>query len=128
MISVPLAEQSQEVSPKRILIAFDDSGPSRRALAHAADLTQPGDTVTVANVKTVVRGVLSATGEEGEKNADLFVNVWHAWFQDGWEMFDSTFEEELQQQSNEPNPINEVVPLWREYRKYRKTNNPNVFR
>lgn len=41
------------MGPKRILIAFDGSGPSRRALAHAADLTQPGDTVTVANVMPV---------------------------------------------------------------------------
>ena len=35
---------------KRVLVAYDGSAPSRRALAHAAELARPGDSLTVVNV------------------------------------------------------------------------------
>jgi nucleotide-binding universal stress UspA family protein len=35
---------------KPVLVAFDGSTPARRALARAAELALPGDTVTVVNV------------------------------------------------------------------------------
>lgn len=35
---------------KQVLVAYGGSAPSRRALAHAADLTRPGDALTVVNV------------------------------------------------------------------------------
>ena len=35
---------------RQLLVAYDGSPPSRRALVHAADLAQPGDAVTVVNV------------------------------------------------------------------------------
>jgi nucleotide-binding universal stress UspA family protein len=35
---------------RQVLVAYDGSAPSQRALAHAADLGRPGDIFTVANV------------------------------------------------------------------------------
>jgi nucleotide-binding universal stress UspA family protein len=35
---------------KQVLLAYDGSDPARRALAHAADLADPGDVVSVVNV------------------------------------------------------------------------------
>jgi nucleotide-binding universal stress UspA family protein len=35
---------------KRVLVAYDDSAAAKRALAHAAELTGPDDSVSVVNV------------------------------------------------------------------------------
>lgn len=36
--------------PRQLVVAYDGSATARTALAHAADLSRPGDHVTVVNV------------------------------------------------------------------------------
>ena len=55
-LRIPRTRQRQsrtnntEREVKRILVAYDGSAPARRALAHAAEFAQPGDSLTIVNV------------------------------------------------------------------------------
>ena len=39
-----------QTEPRRVLVAYDGTAPSRRALARVAELARPGDAVRVVNV------------------------------------------------------------------------------